>query len=329
MAAPYDYSQYHPGGNPTAADPYQAPPHQVPYGQAPPPGAYPPNAYAPAAGYGPPQPYGGYPPSAFGPQPTFGGGDEVRTIFITGFPSDVKERELNNLLRFLPGYEASQMNWKNDQAQGFALFATGALARSACDAITQLCFDEASVLRCEMARKNMYIKDDPAIKRPRTSAYSSGPAIGAMGGNGPMAGGMPPSYSSRPPSMHGAGAGRSSGPVSSAEDNPPCNTLYIGNLGDAVSEAELKAVFGASPAFKFLKVVHGPRSTNCFVEYEDVASATTMHSNHQGVTLQSSDRGPLRVQFSKNPYGKKRDRDSGLLIDTLPRDYPAPGTAPA
>lgn len=26
-------------------------------------------------------------------------------MFITGFPEDVKERELNNMLRFLPGYE--------------------------------------------------------------------------------------------------------------------------------------------------------------------------------------------------------------------------------
>lgn len=31
--------------------------------------------------------------------------DEVRTVFITGFPEDVRERELNNMLRFLPGYE--------------------------------------------------------------------------------------------------------------------------------------------------------------------------------------------------------------------------------
>ena len=35
--------------------------------------------------------------------------DEIRTVFISGFPGDVKERELNNILRFLPGYEASQM----------------------------------------------------------------------------------------------------------------------------------------------------------------------------------------------------------------------------
>eukprot|EP00983_Pelagomonas_calceolata_P083067 1156080-Pelagomonas_calceolata.AAC.1 len=34
--------------------------------------------------------------------------DAVRTIFITGFPQGVKERELHNLVRYLPGYEASQ-----------------------------------------------------------------------------------------------------------------------------------------------------------------------------------------------------------------------------
>jgi hypothetical protein len=49
------------------------------------------------------------------------GTDELRTVFITGFPNDIKERELNNLLRFIPGYEASQMNWKNGQASGYVL----------------------------------------------------------------------------------------------------------------------------------------------------------------------------------------------------------------
>jgi hypothetical protein len=33
----------------------------------------------------------------------------------------VKERELNNMLRFMPGYEASQMNWKNGQVREPAL----------------------------------------------------------------------------------------------------------------------------------------------------------------------------------------------------------------
>lgn len=29
-----------------------------------------------------------------------------------------------------------------------------------------------------------------------------------------------------------------------SQDNPPCNTLFIGNLGDSVSEAELRGLFG-------------------------------------------------------------------------------------
>eukprot|EP00955_Chlamydomonas_euryale_P068464 360124-Chlamydomonas_euryale.AAC.9 len=97
----------------------------APFGAAAPPpaAAYapPPAAYQPAHGYGgsygaPPQliaqPY--MLPS--GPGGGGGGGyghpagtDELRTIFVSGFPADVKERELNNLLRFLPGYEASAM----------------------------------------------------------------------------------------------------------------------------------------------------------------------------------------------------------------------------
>ena len=89
MAAPYDYTQ-----------PYGAPPGFPPAYGAPPP-AYPPLAYPPPAfpGY----PAYGAPPPAYGAPPA--SSDEVRTIFISGFPADVKDRELNNLMRFLPGYE--------------------------------------------------------------------------------------------------------------------------------------------------------------------------------------------------------------------------------
>ena len=88
MAAPYDYTQ-----------PYGAPPGFPPAYGAPP--AYPPLAYPPPAfpGY----PTYGAPPPAYGAPPA--SADEVRTIFISGFPADVKDRELNNLMRFLPGYE--------------------------------------------------------------------------------------------------------------------------------------------------------------------------------------------------------------------------------
>lgn len=58
--------------------------------------------------------------------------------------------------------------------------------------------------------------------------------------------------------------------------------------------------------FQHLKLVRGARTT-AFVEFVDVATGAAAHAAHQNTTVPSSDRGPLRVQFSKNPYGKKRD----------------------
>eukprot|EP01018_Ginkgo_biloba_P039805 Gb_23044 [translate_table: standard] len=72
--------------------------------------------------------------------------EEVRTIFVLGFPRDVKERELQNLLRWWPGYEASQINFKGDQAMGFALFSTAQMAMAARDALqATFCASESGV----------------------------------------------------------------------------------------------------------------------------------------------------------------------------------------
>ena len=59
--------------------------------------------YAPAPAYAPA--YAPAPAYAYAP---YSNPDEVRTVFVTGFPADVKERELNNMLRFLPGYEVGR-----------------------------------------------------------------------------------------------------------------------------------------------------------------------------------------------------------------------------
>lgn len=115
----------------------------------------------------------------------------MRTIFISGLPEDVKERELLNLLRWLPGYEASQVNFKGEHPMGFALFSTPQLAVAAKDALqvklqspislllallpcvvfcfitdTDICWhqdmvfdtESNSVLHIEMAKKNLFVK---------------------------------------------------------------------------------------------------------------------------------------------------------------------------
>eukprot|EP00878_Enallax_costatus_P016607 GHUV01017425.1.p1 GENE.GHUV01017425.1~~GHUV01017425.1.p1 ORF type:complete len:239 (+),score=59.96 GHUV01017425.1:155-871(+) len=157
--------------------------------------------------------------------------------------------------------------------------------------------------------QNMYIKDAPeaGAKRMRTTG-------GYTGGGGGS------SYSG------GAGSRAPTGvyaPVSNTKDNPPCNTLFIGNLSDNVDEGELQGLFSTQPGFAQLKVVRNARNISCFVEYESVASAMQCHTTQQGAVLRSSDRGPIRIQYSKNPLGKKRDI-SGQMIDTTQRGAPVP-----
>lgn len=44
--------------------------------------------------------------------------------------------------------------------------------------------------------------------------------------------------------------------------------------------------------------------------------------------LASSDRGGMRIQFSKNPFGKKRDFTGNLINTPLPTASSAPLAAP-
>ncbi|XP_027122619.1 uncharacterized protein [Coffea arabica] len=262
--------------------------------------------------------------------------DEVRTIFISGLPEDVKERELQNLLRWLPGYEASQVNFKGEHPMGFALFATPQQAIAAKDALRDLVFDAESnsILHTEMAKKNLFVKrgivaDSNAYdqsKRLRTggdythTGYSSPslfhpPPAPVWGPHGYMAPAPPPydPYAGYPvapvpmPAPAPVSAPSSYVPVQNTKDNPPCNTLFIGNLGENINEEELRGLFSAQPGFKQMKVLRQERHTVCFIEFEDVNSATNVHHNLQGAVIPSSGSVGMRIQYSKNPFGRRKD----------------------
>ncbi|KAI7733913.1 hypothetical protein M8C21_000203, partial [Ambrosia artemisiifolia] len=56
-------------------------------------------------------------------------------------------------------------------------------------------------------------------------------------------------------------------PVQNTKDNPPCNTLFIGNLGENINEEELRGLFSMQPGFKQMKVLRQERHTVCFIEF--------------------------------------------------------------
>lgn len=104
-------------------------------------------------------------------------------------------------------------------------------------------------------------------------------------------------------------------PVNPADQNPPCNTLYVGNLPPDTTENELRTLFRLQPGFKRLSFRtkqtngvsshHGPM---CFVEFDDVALATRALAELYGRTLprqnaNNNHKGGIRLSFSKNPLG--------------------------
>lgn len=109
-------------------------------------------------------------------------------------------------------------------------------------------------------------------------------------------------------------------PANPADQNPPCNTLYVGNLPPDATEAELRTLFSPQKGFRRLSFRtknqsssssssssshnHGPM---CFVEFEDVAHATIALAELYGRALPrpngSNGKGGIRLSFSKNPLG--------------------------
>lgn len=93
-----------------------------------------------------------------------------------------------------------------------------------------------------------------------------------------------------------------------ADQNPPCNTLYVGNLPPNAQEEELRKLFSRARGYKRLcfkpKPGTGPM---CFVEFEDVMCATRALNDLYGSLLSNSVKGGIRLSYSKNPLGVRQN----------------------
>ncbi|KAH7236191.1 RNA binding protein [Fusarium tricinctum] len=92
-------------------------------------------------------------------------------------------------------------------------------------------------------------------------------------------------------------------PVNPADQNPPCNTLYVGNLPIDTSEEELKTLFAKQRGYKRLCFRTKQNGPMCFVEFEEVTFATRALKTLYGHLLHNSVKGGIRLSFSKNPLG--------------------------
>ena len=105
-------------------------------------------------------------------------------------------------------------------------------------------------------------------------------------------------------------------PVNPADQNPPCNTLYVGNLPIDTSEDELKAMFSKQRGYKRLCFRTKQNGPMCFVEFEDVSFATKALHELYGQPLHNSVKGGIRLSFSKNPLGVRNNQTNGMMPPT-------------
>uniref|UniRef100_A0A8C4PIZ2 RNA binding protein, mRNA processing factor 2 n=1 Tax=Equus asinus asinus TaxID=83772 RepID=A0A8C4PIZ2_EQUAS len=104
---------------------------------------------------------------------------QVRTLFVSGLPVDIKPRELYLLFRPFKGYEGSLIKLTSRQPVGFVIFDSRAGAEAAKNALNGIRFDPENpqTLRLEFAKANTKMAKNKLMATPNpTNAH---PALGA------------------------------------------------------------------------------------------------------------------------------------------------------
>ncbi|KAI9323325.1 hypothetical protein BX666DRAFT_2022078 [Dichotomocladium elegans] len=117
-------------------------------------------------------------------------------------------------------------------------------------------------------------------------------------------GGLPSPGITSPTSFRSLGGSLA---LASVDHNPPCNTLYVGNLPNNANEEELRAMFAKSVGYLRLSFRNKSNGPMCFVEFENVACASQAMQELYGAMLSNSVKGGIRLSFSKNPLGVRAD----------------------
>ncbi|KII95306.1 hypothetical protein PLICRDRAFT_209958 [Plicaturopsis crispa FD-325 SS-3] len=164
-------------------------------------------------------------------------------------------------------------------------------------------------------------EDGGVIESMRDLTVSTDAKDGAEGGTSPQL----PS-----PASGGSSSGGTRGAV---DQNPPINTLYVGNLPTSQApagyppnylEESLRELFQRRQGYRKLCYRHKPAGPMCFVEFDDVAYATKALNDLYGNTLNGLIKGGgIRLSYSKNPLGVRTPTSassdaSGFRSDATP-----------
>ncbi|KAI3921635.1 hypothetical protein MKW92_018834 [Papaver armeniacum] len=264
------------------------------------------------------------PSSGYIPPPTYldyNSEDDVRTLFIAGFPQDVKPREIYNLFREFPGYQSSKLRDATKTSQGMVFD-----------------LEQPSTLYIDLAKSNSRSKRsrtddgrsgfaDKKVRGSSSASASRGPLDSGNGSNIHMPGMSNTAYNITGYSTtrsHGFdnGAGNdanserlNSGGFHGPKNGTPCPTLFVANLGPTCSEQELNHVFSRCSGFLKLKMqnknglqLHLLTFRYIYFNFscQDIACSTSALNKLQDTVLYSSVGEGMRLEYAKSRMGLRR-----------------------
>ncbi|KAG5619261.1 hypothetical protein H5410_019085 [Solanum commersonii] len=248
--------------------------------------------------------------------------NDIKTLFVSGLPDDVKAREIHNLFRRRPGFESCQLKYtgRGNQVVAFATFIDHPSAMAAMHSLNGVKFDPqtGSTLHIEPARSNsrriQIPGRGPYVVIDNRNKFNED----AKGGTSSNEGDIDSDNASEPENPDSgtkddsseekreekvvepdyALAPKSEQNEKTTDGAQPCSTLFIANLGPNCTEDELKQVISQYPGFNTLKVRARGGMPVAFADFEGVEQATKALNELQGSTLPSSDRGGMHIEYS-------------------------------
>lgn len=254
--------------------------------------------------------------------------NDIKTLFVSGLPDDVKAREIHNLFRRRPGFESCQLKYtgRGNQVVAFATFIDHPSAMAAMHSLNGVKFDPqtGSTLHIEPARSNsrriQIPGRGPYVVIDNRNKFNED----AEGGTSSNEGDIDSDDASEPENPDSgtkddsseekreekvvepdhALAPKSEQNEKTTDGAQPCSTLFIANLGPNCTEDELKQVISLYPGFNTLKVRARGGMPVAFADFEGVEQATKALNELQGSTLPSSDRGGMHIEYARSKMRK-------------------------
>jgi len=236
--------------------------------------------------------------------------EPVKTLYITGLPYDIKEREIQLLCRPYPGFEFCNLNLRYEVPSAFAKFSSRETAEAALHALQGIQFDinhPELILRVDFAKSDTMRKtvsleyyDDPywEVKRRRTASSAR-----ALADSSYYRYFHPTdtyySVAAASRDYHGKAATHYDpygyGYYHTASSS--ANTLFVGNLPPGCTDEDLSQIFRPLSGFKSLRLATlKTRQVIAFVTFTDHSHCAYALSQVTGSRVRNT---TLRVEFAQ------------------------------